>query len=189
MSIQYTSRIGKTYYLHAGVTKTGKPKYFFSTKQNGAPVDVIPEGFEIYENVEGQAFLRKITKQLIRPEELSRVQAALLRHGEEWQYKAQIKKDTITVYECRTDMGWLDDLAGMYGVPPLTAADKARSAHYMAVLRFTIADKLKRTFVTERFCFRGSVDDWIYIDGPADLPEQVKKYIKHLGRESMYELF
>jgi hypothetical protein len=57
------------------------------------------------------------------------------------------------------------------------------------VLRFVLADKQQRTFATERFCFRGSVDRWIYIAGPADLSVQLKKYIKHLGRESMYELF
>ncbi len=51
------------------------------------------------------------------------------------------------------------------------------------------ADRETRAFATERFCFRGSVDDWIHIGGPGPLAEQVEKYVKHLGRESMYELF
>ncbi len=48
MTAEHTSRTGKTYYRHTGVTKTGKPKYFFSQKQDGAPVDTIPDGFGIY---------------------------------------------------------------------------------------------------------------------------------------------
>ena len=52
-----------------------------------------------------------------------------------------------------------------------------------------LADKKSRTFVTERFCFRGSVNHWIHLDGSANLPNQLKKYAKYLGRESMYDLF
>ena len=40
----------KTYYLHQGKTKTGKPKYYFSTKIKGDLVEEIPEGYEIYEH-------------------------------------------------------------------------------------------------------------------------------------------
>lgn len=189
MSIEHTSRTGKTYCLHAGVTKTGKPKYFFSTKQTGASVDTIPAGFEIYENVEGQVFLRRIPKQIILPEELKVVEAALKAHGEAWQYRAEVKKDAITVYACGTDMAGLNEMALAFSRRPISYAEKSRFAHYMAVLRFVVADRETRLFVTERFCFRGSVDDWIYIDGPAKLADQLGKYVKHLGRESMYELY
>ena len=36
MPITYTNAKGKTYYLHQGTTKTGKPKYHFSMQSNGA---------------------------------------------------------------------------------------------------------------------------------------------------------
>jgi hypothetical protein len=58
MAIEYVNRKQKTYYLHAGTTKTGKPKYFFSTKAEGVLVDDIPEGYEIYENPNAQVFLQ-----------------------------------------------------------------------------------------------------------------------------------
>ena len=35
MAITYTNRKGKTYYLHEGVTKKGKPRYYFSLKDEG----------------------------------------------------------------------------------------------------------------------------------------------------------
>ena len=62
-------------------------------------------------------------------------------------------------------------------------------ASYMAMLRFTLIDRKTRVFVAERFCFRGSVDDWIPIAGPGTLAAHVRRFVKHLGRESFYELF
>ena len=188
MAIQHTSRTGKTYYLHATSTPAGKTKYFFSQNQDGDLVDTIPGGFEIYENVGGQVFLRKIPKQIIRPDELTLVAAALRRHGEAWQYRAEAKKNAITVYEAG-DIGGLDALALTYRRRPLSGAEKMRHADYMAVMRFVLEDKKARLFVTERFCFKGGIDDWIHVDGPSELADQVGKYIKHLGQESFFELF
>jgi hypothetical protein len=189
MTVTHTSRTGKIYFLHAGVTKTGKAKYFFSLKQDAEQVDAIPEGFEIYENVNGQVFLRRIQKQIITPDELALVERALKAHGEIWEYRAEVKKDAIWVHESGTDAGGISDLIMTYTGRPMSTDEQLRHAHYMAVMRFVLADKEDRTFVTERFCFKGSIDDWIYIDGPAPLTEQADKYIKHLGRDSFYELY
>ena len=65
MPITYTNAKGKTYYLHQGTTKTGKPKYYFSLEREGQLAEAIPEGFEIYENPNAQVFLRSIPPQLI----------------------------------------------------------------------------------------------------------------------------
>jgi hypothetical protein len=189
MTVTHTSRTGKIYFLHAGVTKTGKAKYFFSLKQDAEQVDAIPEGFEIYENVNGQVFLRRIQKQIITPEELALVEGALREQGEAWEYRTEIKKNAIWVYESGTDVGGISDLIATYTGRPMSTAEQLRHAHYMAVMRFVLTDKTARTFVTERYCFKGSVDDWIFVDGPAQLADQVGKYIQHLGRESFYELF
>ena len=48
--ITHTNAKSKTYYLHQGTTKTGKPKYYFSMESNGELAESIPVGFEIYEN-------------------------------------------------------------------------------------------------------------------------------------------
>ncbi len=50
MPITHTNAKGKTYYLHQGTTKTGKPKYHFSMQSEGTLAESIPAGFEIYEN-------------------------------------------------------------------------------------------------------------------------------------------
>ena len=35
LTVQYINRRSKSYYLHEGKTKTGKPKYHFSMKKEG----------------------------------------------------------------------------------------------------------------------------------------------------------
>jgi hypothetical protein len=60
MPVEYTNRKGDVYYLHAGKTPTGRPRYFFSRDPEGAPLDAIPAGFEPYESPEGGlVYLRK----------------------------------------------------------------------------------------------------------------------------------
>lgn len=65
-----------------------------------------------------------------------------------------------------------------------------RSLTYQAVMRFVLVDRDKRLFSAERYCFRGSADDWIAIspDG-ATLPAHLKKFTRHLGKESFFDLF
>ena len=60
---------------------------------------------------------------------------------------------------------------------------------YRPIMRFILEDKKQRFFIAERFCFRGSVDDWIYIGGPDSLENLLKAYLKHLGQESFYDLY
>jgi hypothetical protein len=49
-------------------------------------------------------------------------------------------------------------------------------------------DEQRRLFTAQRYCFRGSVDDWIDI-GHGPLTKLVKRYVKHLGQESYFELY
>jgi hypothetical protein len=58
--ITHTNTKGKTYYLHQGTTKTGKPKYHFSMQSEGTLAASIPAGFEIYETPNAQVFLARL---------------------------------------------------------------------------------------------------------------------------------
>jgi hypothetical protein len=59
---------------------------------------------------------------------------------------------------------------------------------YTPLLRFTLIDVEERLFTAGRFCFRGSIDDWIDIAGPAPLAAHLQASIPHLGHDSFYEL-
>jgi hypothetical protein len=188
MNIEHISRSGKPYYLHVKPGKAGRPNFYFSTDAAGPLADAVPSGYEIYENVAGQVFLRRIPKKVIADEELEWTRAALAAQGEEWQHKVEIKKNMITVYETEAQADWERELAPWIN-PAREKQFRMQHAYYMAVLRFILTDPVQRLFTPERYCFRGSVDDWINLGPPAPLPVLLKKYIKHLGRESFYELF
>lgn len=60
---------------------------------------------------------------------------------------------------------------------------------FSPMLRFVITDKEKRLLQPWRYCFLGSVDDWITIGGIDVLPRLVETYVQHLGEESFYDLY
>lgn len=191
MAITYVNRKQSTYYLHEGKTKTGKPKYFFSMKAEGTLVETIPDGYQIYENPNGQVFLRKIQPQLITDEELAVVQKGMKACSTVQRFLIDVKKETISIFTPDQDIA---RLAAMITPSALGRSNQAveqileRSLNYSSDLRFVLIDKEKRLFQAERYCYLGSIDDWIEI-GPTDtLQKLVKTYVKHLGQESFFEL-
>lgn len=59
--------------------------------------------------------------------------------------------------------------------------------NYITMLRFRIVDKERRTFVAERFCSLGAIDDWIFLGGPDDLKKLAGRYITLLGTDKFFE--
>lgn len=188
MAITHTSRTGKTYYLHRGPKRGGGTQHFLSTKADGPLAERVPEGFEIHETVNGQVYLRRQKPRLIRDDELDAVRRPLARLWPGNRYQARADGPVITIHESGNDLSFMRSWT-----PHLSAAEheriETRFAHYQAVMRFTLADEEKRRFAPERFCFRGSVDDWIPIGPPGTIQQLAAKYFKHLGKDSLHELY
>jgi hypothetical protein len=201
LAVDYKNRIGKTYYLREGKTKTGKPRYFFSSKQHGKGEEVehIPEGYEIYEHPENaQVFLRKKRPQLITDIEKQLVKRYVQTLRGSKRYLLDCQDDCITVYESNADIGDLKSIFSHFmqdaPIRPGITVDDAVSTlvssvdrYYTAMLRFRLVDKEERKFMAERFCFRGSIDDWIHLGGPDDLKELARRYIGLLGTDKFFD--
>lgn len=190
MAIEYLNRKRQKYYLHQGETRTGKPKYFFSMTEEGTLVDFIPAGYEIYENPNAQVFLRKIPPQVFDPKEIETVKAGIKKYAKIKDFIVDVKGNNIIVYLCDQDA---DVLMEIVGYTPNTAPERvkealAQSFTYSPMMQFVLEDAETREFVVERWCFRGSVDDWIPLDHSTNLKELVKKYGFHLGKESFFDL-
>lgn len=191
MPTQHVNRKGDIYYLHQGKTKTGRPKWFFSTKQDGELAESVPEGYEIYENPNAQVFLRKIVPQFVTPEEIATVERGVREFGKATHFIVEAKHDALVVFLPNQDADSLTE-----GLRPLLGLDMSfpstfkieRHLSYTAMMRLVLRDKKRRLFSVERWCFRGSVDDWFFLAGAAELSTQVKKYAPHLGKESFFEL-
>ncbi len=191
MAIEYLNRKGQKYYLHQGSTKTGKPKYLFSMKSEGNLVKDIPDGFEIYENPNAQVFIRRIQPKIITHEEIATVDKGMKKFSSLQYYQIDVKKNTISVYTPNQNVAVLSEIfSGLSSRKEVDIQNQlARSISYSPMLRFVLCDEQKRIFMTERFCFLGSVDDWIEIGEPDILKKLVEKYVKHLEKESFYELY
>jgi hypothetical protein len=188
VSVKHVNRKNQVYHLHAKPGKSGKPNYFFSTDADGPLANTIPGGYEIYENVPGQVFLRLASKKAITEDELSLVRASLASHAEVWRYKAEARKNTIGIHEASVREPLFDQPPPWIDEAKLREYE-IRNAYYTAVMRFILADRKKRLFTPERFCFRGSGDRWICLGEARPLPALLKELIKHLGKPSFYQLF
>lgn len=190
MAVEYVNRKRDRYYLHERKTKKGNPSYFFSKKEDGVLVDSIPDGYEIYENPNAQVFLRKILPKIFTDEELSVVEDAVKKHSAAKHFVVDVKGNSIVVFLPDQDLDQLKTIFSGFVLPGSTKLDRIfeERTSYSPMMRFVLTDREKRKFDVERWCFLGSIDDWMYINSSNDLAKLAKRYCKHLGRESFYDL-
>jgi hypothetical protein len=195
MPITYTNRKGFTYFLNKGVTKTGKWRYYFAREQKDKPVEKIPQGYQIQESVNGIVSLIKERPQLILPDESASVKAALKHHPKGKNYRIAVKKNQIIIYEgIGTDMDGLRAILRSEEVKADEAKDRIekeldRYTQFTPVMRFILDNQETRQYHAERWCYRGSVDDWIYAGYSGKVNQLAKKLIPTLGTDEFYELY
>jgi hypothetical protein len=194
MQVTYTNRKGKTYYLCQGLTKKGNPRYYFAREPKDELVDEIPEGYEIRESVNGVVSLAKKRPVQILPEEKAAVEATIRRHPKARNYRADVKGKRIVVYErVGPDVEDLSPMLRRIGQLTSTRLGELQefldqSARFTPVMRFTLLDKEKRTFYTERWCYLGSIDDWIHIGPSGSVYLLAQRFIPLLGTDALYEV-
>ncbi len=65
------------------------------------------------------------------------------------------------------------------------AALVAQAVHYFPMMQFLLEDKQRRTFTAQRYCFIGSIDDWIDI-GYGLLPNLGQKVCQTPGARVVF---
>ena len=190
MAVTWKNRKEDIYYLHEGRTKTGKPKYYFSRSDKGMIVDHIPNGYEIYENPNAQVFLRKKLVSLIKDEELDVVERGVRQYADLKNFIVDRKERTMTVFLPDQDLEGLKAELHRFALISTVKLNDVfeKSLAYSPMLRFALESEDQREFLVQRYCFLGSIDDWIYLESSSSLKDMVKKYCKHLGKESFFDL-
>ena len=197
MAIEYQNRFGDTYFLQAGKTKTGKPKYYFGKKKTGEPVDTIPAGYEIRENPDNaQVTLRKVRPTENSPMEKDQLCNGIRERTNLTHFIVDADGDSLVVYVPDMLQREAENLVARLGaimgrVPSSVgsiAAQFVTRSRYSPMMRFTLTDPDERLFCLERWCFLGSIDNWLPLAGPTPLSILIEKYVEHLGQESFYEL-
>jgi hypothetical protein len=195
MPVTYTNRKGITYTLCQGVSKTGKPRYTFVRDPEGRRlVENVPKGWKISESVNGIVSLVKERPKKLLPEEIAAVEEAVRHHPKTRNYRVNVRSDQIEVYESvGPDVDGVLSVLQELGFPVKAKeadlqAVLERSAQFTAVLRFILQDEEARIYRAERWCYSGSIDDWIFITtGPVE--QLARRMIRTLGTDEFFELF
>ena len=190
MAVTWKNRKEDIYYLHEGRTKTGKHKYYFSKSDKEMIANDIPDGYEIYENPNAHVFLRKKLISLIKDDELNFVEKGVRQYAGLINYIVDRKERTLTVFLPDQNLEGLKPDSQRFA---LISTEKLNNIFdkfltYSPMLRFTLENEDQREFMVKRFCFLGSIDNWIYLESSSSLKDMVKKYCKHLGKESFFDL-
>jgi hypothetical protein len=190
-AVSYTNRRGQTYYLHRSTDQKGRPRYHFSMKRDGDPAEAVPEGYEIYEHPRGQVYLRRIPRKVISDDETAAVEAGIRRFSKLREFRVDVRKDTITIWVPDQTVDALSTFLGsaLAVTPEFAREVLSRHISYSPMLRFILIDSQKREYIAQRYCYLGSIDDWVDIGYPGSLQNLVKTYVKHLGQDSYFELF
>ncbi|MCX6077941.1 MAG: hypothetical protein NTW32_00235 [Chloroflexi bacterium] len=190
MSFTYTNRKGSTYYLCQATTKTGKMRYYFAREPKDTPVEKLLDGYQVEESVNGVVSVAKARPQLISPEELACIEADLKKLSKSHKYRAVIKNDQIWIYESQgVDLG---DLIGNMGWNVPSGFEQnllERHVQFSPIMRFILEEPEERIFSPQRWCFRGSIDEWIDIQSPAKIEVLAKNLLPTLGTDDFFELY
>jgi hypothetical protein len=210
---EYTSRKDVSYYLHGHPGREGTVRYTLKRSKEGALTE-LPPGYEVFENVNGQASVRRARPRQIIADEEAAIRSGLAQHGLD-AYRLEVKDGQITIFEPDRDAAALASEFNPLDMMPAgigkrveaTARERfgdaaldqylreheerlrqqlERTTCYAPVLRFRLVDRKRRLFEVARMTYRGE-GGWHAL-AIRPLGTAVKKYLKHLGRESFFEL-
>jgi len=64
-----------------------------------------------------------------------------------------------------------------------------RRARFSPVMRFILLNKTTRTFCAERWCYLGSIDDWISVGPMGPVDRLARQLIPRLGTDALFEVY
>jgi hypothetical protein len=192
MPVTYTNRKGVTFYLSAGLTRSGKPRYSFTLRPGPGAPDEIPAGYEIVEGVNGRVTLSRLGTLLILPDELAALDKAIKRHPNPGNYRVAARKDEVVIHEGAGAA--MELLAAMLppeklaGMMDLITGKFEHLARYTPLLRFVLIDPTRRIFRAERWAYGTLAQDWIDMKRTGTMPELARKLVPLLGADAFFEL-
>lgn len=157
MTVKHTNYKDHTYYLHEQKSTTRKSKYYFYKSSEGTLLENIPEKYEIYENPNGQVFLRPITKKIILEKEIEIVKLSIKKYSNLESFKIDVKKNIIIIYEPDQSITEMIKTFSTFSNKNIDRQYCEKFLSYGPTIRFILIDEKKRIFLVERMCYRSSI--------------------------------
>lgn len=187
--LTYTNRLGKTYYLHQGTTKTGNPRYFVARSIRAEALLEMPTGFEFTESINGVVSVRRINElqKAIPESEIELVRSSLLQHKHLESHQVYCRNNEIVIYEPRG--GFSDRCPGLSSAPAdWRIADLTqRKVRYDPVMKFvpSLSDSTE-TYTAFRMSYRGEGGWLLFSIGR--LENLADKYVRRIGTDDFFEI-
>lgn len=195
MAKTFTTLKGKTYYLKSRKTKKGNTTYYLTKKLDDTCLNKIPAGYEVFEKYNlDMLYVRRKKPSSYSKEDITIIEKELKTCSSIDAYRLDIYGDEIKIYTAENGDG-IDSLMknNIFNTPLNTGkklAFRNMLMSYEERLKIIYKDKKEfKGFEVMRYCYRGSIDDWIVIDLGENLKELAEKNIFHLGKESYFELY
>jgi len=184
----FKSRMGKAYYVKSRKTKKGNKTYFLTTKKDDSCLDILPKEYEVYENYSAQMlYIRKKKERGFSSKDIAIIQAELSKNDAIDGFELNINGNEITIYDLEDKTKQKPSLLAMIPKDRREIA-KAYFMQYSENMRIKKITKKKEVeYHIMRFCYRGSIDDWIVIDAGDDLAALAKANLKLIGTEEFFD--
>jgi len=183
---EHTNRHGITYYLHAGQTRAGRPRYFVATTSGPGALPAPPDGYQVVENINGVVSVARSRRgaPTISEQDLALVRSALAKQAARGGHQVAVSRGELVIYEPRGAMSELSELFGRLAVAR-SALPPVRT-RFEPVLKFV--PQGAGIFTAQRMTYRGD-GGWSHPLRTGTLASLVGELVKHLGRDSFFELF
>ena len=189
MTVQYTNQSRQTYYLHKKSTKRGNLRYYFSKDNVENLVEKIPESFEIYENPNGQVFLRKKNKSFIRKDDLKLTEKLISENTDIEHFFINCQGNIMIIYLPDID---IEEISGMLNITMVGENIKLNQFNpgnltYSPYINI-IFNLDKNEYVMEKIDNDDDLKRWITIDRSDDLESLILKNLKAIENKTYSNL-
>ncbi len=185
----HENRLGSTYYLHEGRTKTGKPRYFFAKTLGEGTRSKVPEGFEVSESINGVVSIRRKTTGApgVTDEDVKLIDTAVARQRHLQGFMVRVVGSAIVIFEPHPRPSELRDFAQRLGVEPRASsfvAERMKRAQYAPIMKF---EREGAGYVVLRMTFRGK-GGWSWPLGAGKLEGLAVRFVPIIGKEAFFDL-
>lgn len=185
----YTNRMGDTYYLHEGKTKTGKIRYFAAKKPREGALSTMPKGFEFSESINGVVSVRRVNESETRipDSDIALVQTEMDCHHHLYAHRMDVVKGEILVFEPANPLSErCEEMGSAFPMLAHRGLGINRRVRYNPVMKFVPLRK-GRGYSVHRMTYRGDGGwSWPLACGP--LHELARKFLCHVGTDEFFEL-
>ena len=180
----HTNRFGRTYYLHEGVTKNGRSRYFVRKAIGDGARATMPDGYEFAESVQGVVSVRRSDPSAaIPPGDLALVLAELARHEHLRAHTAESVPNAIVVHEPLDGFAECVDLVTRLGRS--TRGIPSRAPRYTPVMKFERTRDGSGEYVAHRMTYSGD-RGWMPLHfGPLS---ELLPMLRAIGTDAFFDL-